>query len=35
MSKEDKKESGEVTRREFLKDAGFIVGGAAIGAGIA
>ncbi len=35
MSEEDKKESGEVTRREFLKDAGFIVGGAAIGAGIA
>ncbi len=35
MSKEDKKESGEVTRREFLKDAGFVVGGAAIGAGIA
>ena len=35
MSEGDKKESGEVTRREFLKDAGFIVGGAAIGAGIA
>ena len=25
------KESGEITRREFLKDAGFVVGGAAIG----
>ncbi len=35
MSEKDKKESGEVTRREFLKDAGFVVGGAAIGAGIA
>ena len=35
MSEKDKKESGEVTRREFLKDAGFLVGGAAIGVGIA
>ena len=33
MSEEEKreKESGRITRREFLKDAGFIVGGAAIG----
>lgn len=32
MSEEEKeKESGRMTRREFLKDAGFIVGGAAIG----
>jgi len=28
------KEHGEISRREFLKDAGFVVGGAAIGAGI-
>lgn len=34
MSEEEKKkESGKITRREFLKDAGFIVGGAAIGSG--
>jgi carbon-monoxide dehydrogenase small subunit len=35
MSEEDKKESGEVTRRQFLTGAGLVVGGAAIGAGIA
>ncbi len=40
MSEEDRKkekeeESGEVSRREFLKDAGFVVGGAAVGAAIA
>jgi hypothetical protein len=29
--KEKKKESGEISRREFLKDAGLVVGGAAIG----
>jgi len=29
--KEKKKEVGEITRREFLKDTGFIAGGAAIG----
>jgi len=28
---EKKKESGEISRREFLKDAGLVVGGAAIG----
>jgi len=28
------KEAGEISRREFLKDAGFVVAGAAIGAGI-
>ncbi len=33
--KEKKEESGEVSRREFLKDAGFVVGGAAVGAAIA
>jgi aerobic-type carbon monoxide dehydrogenase small subunit (CoxS/CutS family) len=31
MSEEKKKKSGEISRREFLKDAGLIVGGAAIG----
>ena len=32
MSEEEKKkESGEISRREFLKDAGLVVGGAAIG----
>ncbi len=31
MIEEDKKESGEISRRKFLKDAGLIVGGAAIG----
>ena len=32
MTEEEKeKESGEISRREFLKDAGFVVGGAAIG----
>ncbi len=36
MSEEDrKKEKGEISRRDFLNDAGFVVGGAAIGAGIA
>ncbi len=35
MSEKDKKESGEVSRRQFLTGAGLIVGGAAIGAGIA
>jgi len=34
MTEEEKKEQGEISRREFLKDAGFVVGGAAIGAGI-
>jgi len=29
--KEKKKESGEISRREFLKDAGLLVGGTAIG----
>ena len=29
--KEKKKESGEISRREFLKDAGLVAGGAAIG----
>jgi len=32
MSEEEKKkESGEISRREFLKDAGLVVGGAAVG----
>ncbi len=31
MSKEKKKKSGEISRRAFLKDAGLVVGGAAIG----
>ena len=32
MTEEDKKkESGEITRREFLKDAGLVIGGATIG----
>ena len=31
MIEEKKKESGEISRREFLKDAGLVVGGAAIG----
>ncbi len=39
MSEEDKKEDwrekGEISRREFLKDAGFVVGGGAVGALIA
>ena len=34
MTEEKEKEHGEISRREFLKDAGFVVGGAAIGAGI-
>ena len=29
--KEKEKESGEISRREFLKDAGLVVGGAAVG----
>jgi aerobic-type carbon monoxide dehydrogenase small subunit (CoxS/CutS family) len=33
--KKEKKEKGEISRREFLKDAGFVVGGAAVGAAIA
>ncbi len=33
--KEKKEESGEISRREFLKDAGFVVGGGAVGALIA
>ncbi len=35
MSEKDKKESGEVSRRQFLTGTGLVVGGAAIGAGIA
>jgi aerobic-type carbon monoxide dehydrogenase small subunit (CoxS/CutS family) len=35
MSDDDKKESGEISRRQFLTGAGLAVGGAAIGAGIA
>lgn len=31
MSEKKEKEIGEISRREFLKDAGFIVGGAAVG----
>jgi len=31
MTEEEKNETGKVTRREFLKDAGLVVGGAAIG----
>ena len=31
MTEEKKKESGIISRREFLKDAGLVVGGAAIG----
>ena len=31
IEEEKKKESGEISRREFLKDAGLVVGGAAIG----
>ena len=31
MTEEEKKEKGEISRREFLKDAGLVVGGAAIG----
>jgi carbon-monoxide dehydrogenase small subunit len=31
MTEEEKKESGEISRREFLKDAGLVVGGAAVG----
>ena len=31
MTEEGKKESGAISRREFLKDAGLVVGGAAIG----
>jgi len=36
MTKEEKEkeQAGEISRRDFLKDAGFVVGGAAIGAGI-
>jgi len=31
MNEEEKEQSGEISRREFLKDAGLVVGGAAIG----
>ena len=31
MIEKEKKETGEISRREFLKDAGLVVGGAAIG----
>jgi hypothetical protein len=31
MAEEKKKKSGKISRREFLKDAGILVGGAAIG----
>jgi len=31
MSEEKKKESGKLSRRDFLKDAGLVIGGAAIG----
>ena len=31
MTEKEKKERGEISRREFLKDAGLVVGGAAIG----
>ena len=31
MTEKEKKESGGISRREFLKDAGLLVGGAAIG----
>ena len=34
MSKEKKKESGKLSRREFLKDAGLVVGSAALGSTI-
>ena len=35
MSEENKKESGEISRREFLKDATLIAGSAAIGSSLA
>jgi xanthine dehydrogenase YagT iron-sulfur-binding subunit len=35
MSEEDKKESGEISRRQFIAGAGMVVGGAAVGAAIA
>ncbi len=31
---EEKKKTGEISRREFLKDAGLVVGGAAIGSAV-
>jgi aerobic-type carbon monoxide dehydrogenase small subunit (CoxS/CutS family) len=34
MTEEKKKESGAISRREFLKDAGLVVGGAAIGSAV-
>ena len=34
MTEKEKKERGEISRREFLKDAGLVVGGAAIGSTI-
>ncbi len=34
IEEKEKKESGEITRREFLKDAGLVVGGAAIGSSV-
>ena len=34
MTEEKKKESGEISRREFLKDAGLLVGGTAIGSAV-
>lgn len=35
MSEKDKKESGEISRRQFIAGAGMVVGGAAVGAAIA
>ncbi len=35
MSEEKKKESGEISRRQFIAGAGMVVGGAAVGAAIA
>jgi len=34
MTEKEKKKSGEISRREFLKDAGLLVGGTAIGSSI-
>ena len=34
MTEEKKKDSGAISRREFLKDAGLVVGGAAIGSAV-
>jgi len=34
MTEEKKKEAGVISRREFLKDAGLVVGGAAIGSAV-